>query len=91
VIDKGCFFFWRACPPEVELCIYSCRFLCTILAEYCVSLIAENCVFLITVHTQAQLEQLKLKNVALETMISIAEKQFKIEIRKKSGTKPSSS
>jgi uncharacterized protein (DUF342 family) len=40
---------------------------------------------------QAQLEQLKLKNVALETMISIAEKQFKIEIRKKSGTKPSSS
>jgi transposase len=40
---------------------------------------------------QAQLEQLKLKNAALETMISIAEKQFKIEIRKKSGTKPSRS
>jgi hypothetical protein len=40
---------------------------------------------------QAQLDQLKLKNVALETMISIAEKQSKIEIRKKSGTKPSRS
>ena len=40
---------------------------------------------------QAQLEQLKLKNAALETMISIAEKQLKIEIRKKSGTKPSGS
>ena len=39
---------------------------------------------------QAQLEQLKLKNAALETMISIAEKQLKINIRKKSGTKPSS-
>jgi transposase-like protein len=40
---------------------------------------------------QAQLEQLKLKNVALETMISIAEKELKIHIRKKSGTKPSNS
>ena len=40
---------------------------------------------------QAQLELLKLKNVALETMISIAEKQFKIEIRKKPGSKPSNS
>ena len=40
---------------------------------------------------QAQLEQLKLKNVALETMISIAEKELKINIRKKSGTKPSNS
>jgi hypothetical protein len=40
---------------------------------------------------QAQLELLKLKNEALETMISIAEKQFKIEIRKKSGSKPSKS
>lgn len=38
---------------------------------------------------QAQLDQLKLKNAALETMISIAEKQLKINIRKKSGTKPS--
>jgi transposase len=36
---------------------------------------------------QAQLEQLKLKNTALETMISIAEETFKIEIRKKSGSK----
>ena len=40
---------------------------------------------------QAQLEQLKLKHAALETMISIAEKQLKIEIRKKSGAKPSGS
>ena len=40
---------------------------------------------------QAQLELLKLKNEALETMISIAEKQFKIEIRKKPGSKPSKS
>jgi hypothetical protein len=28
------------------------------------------------------LEQLQLKNKALETMISVAEKEFKIEIRK---------
>jgi transposase len=40
---------------------------------------------------QAQLELLKLKNEALETMIAIAEKQFKIEISKKSGSKPSKS
>jgi transposase len=32
---------------------------------------------------QAQLEQLKLKNVALETLISVAERELKIEIRKK--------
>ena len=36
---------------------------------------------------QAQLAQLQLKNTALETMISVAEKQLKIEIRKKYGSK----
>jgi transposase len=40
---------------------------------------------------QAQLELLKLNNEALETMISIAEKELKINIRKKSGSKPSRS
>ena len=38
---------------------------------------------------QAQLAQEKLKNTALETMISVAEKQLKIEIRKKYGSKQS--
>lgn len=36
-----------------------------------------------------QLEDAQLKNLALETMITVAEKQFKIPIRKKSGTKQS--
>ena len=36
-----------------------------------------------------ELELSKAKVAALETMIDIAEEQFKIEIRKKSGTKPS--
>ena len=40
---------------------------------------------------QAQLAQEKLKNKALETMISVAEKQLKLEIRKKYGSKQSSS
>jgi hypothetical protein len=40
---------------------------------------------------QDELEQLQLKNKALETMISVAEKEFKIEIRKKSGSKQSGS
>lgn len=35
------------------------------------------------------LEEARLKIVALETMITIAEEQFKIDIRKKSGTKQS--
>lgn len=39
---------------------------------------------------EAELKLAKLKITALETMIDIAEEQFKIEIRKKSGTKPSS-
>ena len=38
---------------------------------------------------QAQLAQEKLKNTALETMISVAEKQLKVEIRKKDGSKQS--
>ncbi|NWJ50594.1 MAG: hypothetical protein HXX14_16740 [Bacteroidetes bacterium] len=38
---------------------------------------------------QKQIEQLKLKVEALETMIDIAEDQLKIDIRKKSGTKQS--
>ncbi len=38
---------------------------------------------------QAQLAQEKLKTTALETMISVAEKQLKIEIRKKYGSKRS--
>ncbi len=38
---------------------------------------------------QKELEQAKAKIATLETMIDVAEEQFKIEIRKKSGTKPS--
>lgn len=38
---------------------------------------------------QKELEQAKAKIATLETMIDLAEEQFKIEIRKKSGTKPS--
>jgi hypothetical protein len=38
---------------------------------------------------QAQIDKLQLKNKALETMINIAEKQLNVEIRKKSGSKPS--
>jgi transposase len=37
---------------------------------------------------QKELEGAKLRATVLETMIDIAEKEFKIEIRKKSGTKP---
>jgi len=33
------------------------------------------------------LDYAKLKNIAVETMIDIAEKQFKISIRKKAGPK----
>lgn len=33
------------------------------------------------------LEYAKLKNIAIETMIDVAEKQFKISIRKKAGPK----
>jgi transposase len=40
---------------------------------------------------QAQLEELKLKNAALETLISVAERELKIQIRKKPGSKPSRS
>ncbi|WP_146899706.1 hypothetical protein [Adhaeribacter aerolatus] len=40
---------------------------------------------------QAQLAQEKLKTTALETMISVAEKQLNIEIRKKYGSKQSRS
>ncbi|WP_146905837.1 hypothetical protein [Adhaeribacter aerolatus] len=40
---------------------------------------------------QAQLAQLKLQNTALETMIKVAEQQYKIEIRKKYGSKRSRS
>lgn len=36
---------------------------------------------------QGEIQQLKLKIAALETMIDIAEQELKIEIRKKSGTK----
>ena len=39
---------------------------------------------------ETELKLAKAKIAALETMIDIAEEQFKIEIRKKSGTKPSS-
>lgn len=39
---------------------------------------------------QAELKAAKAKITTLETMIDIAEEQFNIEIRKKSGTKPSS-
>jgi len=38
---------------------------------------------------QEELKLARLKVAALETMIDIAEDQFNIEIRKKSGTKPS--
>lgn len=38
---------------------------------------------------QKELALAKAKIATLETMIDIAEEQFKIEIRKKSGTKPS--
>ncbi len=38
---------------------------------------------------QAQLAQVKLQNTALETMITVAEKQLNIEIRKKYGSKRS--
>ena len=38
---------------------------------------------------QAELAQEKLKTTALETMISVAEKQLKIDIRKKYGSKQS--
>ncbi|KAA5539115.1 hypothetical protein [Adhaeribacter rhizoryzae] len=40
---------------------------------------------------QAQLAQVKLQHTALETMISVAEKQLNIEIRKKYGSKRSRS
>lgn len=39
---------------------------------------------------EAELKLAKLKIIALETMIDVAEEQLNIEIRKKSGTKPSS-
>ena len=39
---------------------------------------------------EAELKLAKLKILALETMIDVAEEQLNIEIRKKSGTKPSS-
>ncbi len=39
---------------------------------------------------EAELRLAKVKIATLETMIDLAEKQFNIEIRKKSGTKPSS-
>ncbi len=41
--------------------------------------------------TQAQLEQVKLQSTALETMITVAEKHLKIDIRKKCGSKRSRS
>lgn len=37
--------------------------------------------------TQRQVEELKMKVIALETMIDLAEEQYKIDIRKKCGTK----
>ena len=43
-----------------------------------------------TKEIEAELRLAKAKIATLETMIDIAEDQFKIEIRKKSGTKPSS-
>ena len=36
---------------------------------------------------EKQLELAKMKNVALNTMIDIAEQDYKLEIRKKSGPK----
>ena len=41
----------------------------------------------ITVDPQKELAEAKLKIAALETMIDIAEEQFKISIRKKPGAK----
>ncbi|WP_158267660.1 hypothetical protein [Adhaeribacter arboris] len=40
---------------------------------------------------EAQVTQLKLQNTALQSMISVAEKQLKIDIRKKYGSKRSRS
>lgn len=40
---------------------------------------------------ESQLEDEKLRTLALSTMIDIAEKELKISIRKKSGAKPSKS
>ncbi len=40
---------------------------------------------------EQQLEDEKLRTLALSTMIDLAEKEFKIPIRKKSGAKPSKS
>jgi phage shock protein A len=40
---------------------------------------------------EAQVTQLKRQNTALQTMISVAEKQLKIDIRKKHGSKRSRS
>ena len=37
---------------------------------------------------EKQLEDAQMKNIALETMIDLAEEQLKITIRKKSGPKP---
>ena len=37
---------------------------------------------------QEELKLARLKIIALETMIDVAEEQFKIEIKKKTGTKP---
>ena len=37
---------------------------------------------------EKQLEDVQMKNIALETLIDIAEEQLKISIRKKSGPKP---
>ena len=42
-----------------------------------------------SVTLQEELRLTKAKIITLETMIDIAEEQFNIEIRKKSGTKPS--
>jgi len=36
-----------------------------------------------------EVEYLKMKELALETMIDIAKEEFDIDLRKKSGTKPS--
>ncbi len=40
-------------------------------------------------NAKEDLRRMRIKIAVLETMIDIAEKKFKIEIRKKSGTKPS--
>jgi transposase-like protein len=39
------------------------------------------------IQSEVEIESLRLKIAALETMIDIAEKELKIDIRKKSGTK----